>query len=445
MDGKGQKIRQRHQQRHRYQMALNATDANLTLEEAILASLGQNQFNDSTFRNETDDDDNDDAHSCVSDNEEKGREDAIPHRVFVPSPTASSPPRQQQQEVKSTDIHPEDVSSSTYENDHIDTAATDDHNKEKSKSTNEDYYYNGIVDTQFLRQGIHWQRQQQQRHRHRTRIIVETVSEQQDMQQKKDGNDDVEEASVVVDVEDLNMIRTGKPSSKQPSNTTTAKRMGTTTKSTRTRTALVSSTSRTIPKDIPDAKLSTRDEQFKLGRKAQPPRHCAVPHTNVQVFHRVLDQVLTRKRREAVLESIRQHQGKNRTQSPISRKERRQSTKSEREIVRKEGKFVIIVGSIVVLAVALFWVGFGMYGMYVFFRPLDTFPVPPGASTKSPPMTSEIVIRVVKEIVHLDAEGRSLGKGPWENNARVADSSNSLGTAEEYNKVAQCIANFYNA
>jgi hypothetical protein len=426
--------RRRHLQRHRYQMALNATEGNWTLEEAILASLGQNQGGVTTTYDDESDFENDD---------EKG--DVVPQRILIPSPTASSSqPRQQQKQsdAKPSVHHPEDASSSS-----CDENDDDHHHKEKSKTAHGDQhdnydYHNGIVDTQFLRQGIHLQRQrrlrqqQQQRNQHRTPIPVETVIERDELASNKNDYGE-EEASVVVDVEDLNIVL-----SAQASNTTVANKRSATAKMARTRTALVSSTSKTTPEDILDTKMSCLDAETHTGRRNdQPPQYNATSQTtNVQIFHRVLDQVLTRKRKEAVLESIRQNQGKKKSTSRFrsGQQEHIQSMKREGEISKNEGQFVIVVGSIVVLSIVLFWVGFGMYGMYMFFRPATP-------STANPTTTSEIVIRVVKEIVHVDAEGRVLGEGPWENFADAADSSNPLGSAEEYNQVAQCIANAYNS
>ena len=66
-----------------------------------------------------------------------------------------------------------------------------------------------------------------------------------------------------------------------------------------------------------------------------------------------------------------------------------------------------IVLAVVAVSIMIVWLGFGCFGMYTFVKPwfLSRDITPPSPVTAA---TQEIVIRIVKEIVHVDQSGAEI-------------------------------------
>ena len=110
----------------------------------------------------------------------------------------------------------------------------------------------------------------------------------------------------------------------------------------------------------------------------------------------------------------------------------------------------------------LIWGALGCYGLYTFWNrylgaavvfgtsagPPTTLQQPqPESISLAPSNRQEIVIRVVKEVVHVDADGRPLGRGPWRREHAPSDNDDDTDTADaqEYQQIAHCVANVYSS
>ena len=109
------------------------------------------------------------------------------------------------------------------------------------------------------------------------------------------------------------------------------------------------------------------------------------------------------------------------------------------------GTKFFIVATVVALLIMLLWFLFGCYGLYVYFNPsagltsrssLSSISENSGGTTTP----DEIVIRVVKEIVHVDRDGKELGREPWK---QQEGGYLKLQERIEYGQVAECIASAY--
>jgi hypothetical protein len=186
--------------------------------------------------------------------------------------------------------------------------------------------------------------------------------------------------------------------------------------------------------------------------------------TSVQQFHRILAEILTSQRDEAVRQTLAGGNDK-RTRLPTIGTLRRRPTTSTtavngsgsttghttvrdrlaalraelvtgpsavemerldriKRVLGKEGKMVLVVGVVVVAAIALFWIAFGCYGLYMFFR--STPLLLPHAQVV-PSTTQEIVVRIIRE------GATTLGNEGNELKASQTDLEN----------VAQCVASVF--
>ena len=109
----------------------------------------------------------------------------------------------------------------------------------------------------------------------------------------------------------------------------------------------------------------------------------------------------------------------------------------------KTGKKFFLVVGLVALSIVTFWFLMGCYGLYVYFNPSALLQesissrVDNSGGAATP---HEIVIRVVKEIVHVSQDGEELGREPWNEH----DGSNvKLEKGLEHEKIASCIASAY--
>ena len=90
---------------------------------------------------------------------------------------------------------------------------------------------------------------------------------------------------------------------------------------------------------------------------------------------------------------------------------------SEFRRLRKYPPSLLHLCAIFVLMVCIFWIGFGMYGIYTFFQvvyfrqgvSLPNNPLPPNYYGNDRSKNSdEIVIRVVKEVIHVREDGSKI-------------------------------------
>jgi hypothetical protein len=192
--------------------------------------------------------------------------------------------------------------------------------------------------------------------------------------------------------------------------------------------------------------------------------------TSVQQFHRILAEILTAQRDEAVRQTLAGGNDK-RTRLPTIGTLRRRPTTSTtavngsgtttamagrqttvrdrlaalraelvtgpsavemerldriKRVLGKEGKMVLVVGVVVVAAIALFWIAFVCYGLYMFFRSTP-LPLPLPHAQVVPSTTQEIVVRIIRE------GATTLGN---EDNELKASQT-------ELENVAQCVASVF--
>ena len=108
-------------------------------------------------------------------------------------------------------------------------------------------------------------------------------------------------------------------------------------------------------------------------------------------------------------------------------------------------KKVLIVVAIVTLFIISFWFWMGCYGLYVYVYPPAVVRRPSpqfqsghsAATTTTTASPHEIVIRVVKEIVHVNQDGKEIGREPWKQRAD-SDTTQLL-----EHKVADCVASVF--
>jgi hypothetical protein len=105
---------------------------------------------------------------------------------------------------------------------------------------------------------------------------------------------------------------------------------------------------------------------------------------------------------------------------------------------RSGGKLMVVLGVVAFLAMGTVWFGFGCLGCYLYWK--HHYPaMAPTSSSSSSAMDGhhEIVVRVVREVVHVDTHGKVLGRG-------LLPQQNAPGPSE-YEKVAACVAEAYKA
>jgi hypothetical protein len=251
------------------------------------------------------------------------------------------------------------------------------------------------------------------------------------------------------DVEDIGVV-------------TTVLEDGATKASTRPRVRLDASDS---DAEIPTEKAGQRDDN------AWPNLVNPFPtenETSVHHFYRILDQVLERKRNQAVdsaldsyadgkvlvqdgrvkrqtrtavgtgatkepvLATIRQRLAKIRAEvgSGLSQDDRNKLNHIE-TIVREHSIFFHLASATIFLIV-LAWIGFGCYGVYVFFYPSVQSSLDMAKSAlghTSSPTAQEVIIRIVRKVVHVNADGEIISQGP-----------DSIVTEEGIEKITQCVA-----
>lgn len=141
----------------------------------------------------------------------------------------------------------------------------------------------------------------------------------------------------------------------------------------------------------------------------------------IDQFERILNDILVERRSGGV--PLSRHSTVNKkvtpTRSPLKKPKPKQSG----------GRLLVFIGIGLVLGIGTLWFGFGCFGVYLYrihyhhTRQLST-------------NQHEIVVRVVKEIVHVDAKGKTLGHG-------IPGLSSNDATGEEIEKVAACVADAY--
>jgi hypothetical protein len=111
----------------------------------------------------------------------------------------------------------------------------------------------------------------------------------------------------------------------------------------------------------------------------------------------------------------------------------------------KTGKKVFLIVAIVAFSIIIFWFLMGCFGMYVYFYPSSPMASQQtifvqGDNIGAAAAPQEIVIRVVKEIVHVNQDGKELGRVPWK---QYAGSNVKRDEGIERDKIAECIASAY--
>ena len=190
-------------------------------------------------------------------------------------------------------------------------------------------------------------------------------------------------------------------------------------------------------------------------------------------FYRILDEILAQKRHEAVdhilaneIAAGTPHRGCVRRRPAVARDADGRGTIQERlallraqintdsgvqrnsvrggapTILQKTEKRIILAVVTLVVLLVCFWVAMGCYGLYIVFlqstgrRSLSWGKVFSAPLHQDAP-TRDIVIRVVKEVVHVNQDGTVLGQGPW----KTTDAEEKV---VDLQKVAECVAAVYN-
>ena len=326
--------------------------------------------------------------------------------------------------------------------------------------------------------------------------MIEQPQNQTRMRMRNNNARDLEDIYVVTTVHSDDEGEEEEATREKPTATTTATTTTTTQPPPQQTRRRERPTLRTSPSNILDdseRRIAFRDEidpwyddQQQQQQQPEPP---LLPSDNVESarehFHRVLDQVLTRKRKGAVLDALQdlndddvkkeflfskpgavRHPGsRQKTEAGSSVKDRLEALRAElsagpsrddldkiarvNQMLGKEGRRALTLVGVCLLLLMLLWGGLGSYGLYVLLYS-QASPIPAIANFRAAPTpaavpeipsaaTQEIVIRVVKEVVHVNAEGKELGRGPWSKHGSDAGAA----TAEEYEKVAACVANVY--
>jgi hypothetical protein len=174
-------------------------------------------------------------------------------------------------------------------------------------------------------------------------------------------------------------------------------------------------------------------------------------------FERIVNEILAERRRQNTLSLSAHHTAAGATSStppPPAAVVRRTMAKTAKQRQPKSGgQLLVLLGVMAILGIATLWFGFGCLGVYLYWqhhhhhhqhhqqqRPPNAMAVP--ESTSSSAVNAghhDIVIRVVREVVHVDTNGKVLGRG------LLPKSPHSAGvpTPEEYEKVAACVAEAY--
>jgi hypothetical protein len=266
-------------------------------------------------------------------------------------------------------------------------------------------------------------------------------------------NLDLEELGVVYTVEekDPNGTQHNDQAEREQSTNTTQRR----------RVALTESQS--FPAD--SHTMTDSNDVAQALRDDDPLKESIQDGTSVQQFHRILAEILTAQRDEAIRQTLAGGKDKRTRLPTIGTLRRRPTTTTNasgtttsmagrqttvrdrlaalraelvtgpsatemerlnriKRVLGKEGKMVLVIGAMVVAAIALFWIAFGCYGLYMFFR---STPLPLPHAHVVPSATQEIVVRIIRE------GATTLGNEDNELKASQADLEN----------VAQCVASVF--
>jgi len=164
--------------------------------------------------------------------------------------------------------------------------------------------------------------------------------------------------------------------------------------------------------------------------------------SNLEQFDRVVHEILSLKREETSLPVVsdnRDHgsvrrpgheilkEGMDKARSALKRKNPKQH--------RSAGSTLLLLGGILVLSIGSFWFALGCYGLYhlVWKQQLGRTMFRNGNAN------NEIVIRVVKEVVHKSSDGKVLGRGLMKGKEEEDGDDDGL-----HSKLAECVAKFYN-
>jgi hypothetical protein len=172
-------------------------------------------------------------------------------------------------------------------------------------------------------------------------------------------------------------------------------------------------------------------------------------------FERIVNEILLERRRQNTLSLSAHHTAAGATSStppPPAAVVRRTMAKTAKQRQPKSGgQLLVLLGVMAILGIATLWFGFGCLGVYLYWqhhhhqhhqqqRPPNAMAVPESSSPSGVNAGHhDIVIRVVREVVHVDTNGKVLGRG------LLPKSPHSAGapTPEEYEKVAACVAEAY--
>lgn len=160
----------------------------------------------------------------------------------------------------------------------------------------------------------------------------------------------------------------------------------------------------------------------------------------VSKFYRTLDEVLAKKRADGLDEVLKQgdalslakgfklkqktskdHESVKGSFAALQRAARDGDVESAKKILGETDKILkkhsvpLLILSIMFLCTVVVWFGFGCYGMYVVFQSTSigarVVPRKPPNVAKSIGGTQEIVIRVVREVVHVNQDGETIDYG----------------------------------
>jgi hypothetical protein len=189
-------------------------------------------------------------------------------------------------------------------------------------------------------------------------------------------------------------------------------------------------------------------------------------------FERIVNDILTERRRQNTLSSLAHHNtavpadgaavATSSSPPPPAAVLRRTMAKTAKPRQPKSGgQLLVLVGVMAILGIATLWFGCGCLGVYLYWqhyhhhqhhhqpqqRPPNAMAVPESSSSSSSSSSAvnaghhDIVIRVVREVVHVDTNGKVLGRGLLPKSPQNAGGP----TPEEYEKVAACVAEAYKA
>jgi len=137
------------------------------------------------------------------------------------------------------------------------------------------------------------------------------------------------------------------------------------------------------------------------------------------------------------------------------RNEDRQRGRKNWETTIYKNRRLAYIGLMLISALVLAWTGLGCYGIYVLFRQspsLTTTDKSPSWTWfglgKTPAATSssssqEIVIRIVREVVHVNYNGEVISSPVGGGNRALSSGSNAF-SQKEVDKLAECVAKTLN-